>query len=117
MKIGVIRSHVASIGYEDSNPFSLCGWVLKVAKEDYTKRCEGEFSIWFLTPQNRELLGDIDMQRLPPDIIFVDEYKEVYTKEWLDEMYDIGDLEELIVVAPINQLFNTGDGDISVTSV
>ena len=118
MKIAVIRAHMASVGYEDSNPFSLCKWVVNASKEGYTEIVNGEFNMWMLTPQNKELIGEgKDAYDDFIDTLFVSEYREVYTKEWLMEEYSISECEELTVVAPISETVSTRDGDIEVTVI
>lgn len=104
----VIKAHVATIGYEDSNPFSLVAWAIEVASAGYTELVEQEFSICALTPSDKAIVDAMD----DDDVIFV-------TSSDPDEIADNYDdiSGYALIVQPIGDLHDLGEGDITATRV
>jgi len=54
----VIKGHIATIGYDDGDPFSLVEWAARAGKAGYTCKVESEFSIALVTPEDAAIISE-----------------------------------------------------------
>jgi hypothetical protein len=116
-KMEIIRAHVATIGYEDSNVFALVKWAQQCGQQGYTETVEGEFELFLLKPEDKarldELEGSVQTHTFDYEHVYFSQYDDAVRDQY-EDMEDIKESRALVV--PISS-FDELEGDIEITKV
>lgn len=109
MKLIRVKGHVATVGYEDSNPFSLVEWANKCGAKGYNRIVEDEFELSLLDDEGYEVV-----MQVPPTRRRINDGYDL--DEILDDYDHLGEDDILVVIESISDMENI-EGNINATIV